>query len=706
MEGMKRSAVLKLSIRMKLLGTASILLLFGVVVGGASFLNLGTADSLASQMNTKTVVPLGDMGIVYAETNEVRALVNKHLLEPDATKKATIEQSIKADEDAIDAGLAKVKPTLMTDAGKASMAAIEAGMSQFRSVQAQVLALSNQGNPTAAYAKITTDLLPAFTAVETPVLALYQQKEALAETQYAGVQSAVSSGQTIILILLLVSVIVGLALALFLARNIKGGVSSVQGTLTSMADNCATFLERGLAAFADNDLTVEVHAMTKPIDKFGSDEIGQTAAVTNKMLGQLQATIESYEKARAGLAGTVGEVKEAAQAVTRTSGDLNSAATQSGNASAQIAQTINQVAAGASEQAKAASDTSNATNELTAIISQVGAGASDITRKVDVASVALSAMANAISSASAASTEVSGVAAGAASAAELGRKAVRQTVAEMERIKDTVEKASVKVTELGAKSDQIGAIVEVIDDIAEQTNLLALNAAIEAARAGEQGKGFAVVADEVRKLAERSSRATKEIGALIAQVQSGTSEAVEAMHAGASEVEQGSALAGQAGASLDEISTAVQATQAAVNRITAAVEAMSTASTGVVAASDAIASIAEQTNGAAARMADSANTVSRSVQAIAAISEENSASAEEVSAATEEMSGQAEEVVASASSLADMAQGLDQVVGRFRLETTTAQAFASLDSVAMRRRTSEWDEAAKGKTGGRSARAA
>ena len=113
-----------------------------------------------------------------------------------------------------------------------------------------------------------------------------------------------------------------------------------------------------------------------------------------------------------------------------------------------------------------------------------------------------------------------------------GAMAVDETAGGMKRIKVAVEATAVRVTQLGAKGEQIGAIVETIDDIAEQTNLLALNAAIEAARAGEQGKGFAVVADEVRKLAERSSRATKEIAALIAEVQQDTDEAVAAMDAG------------------------------------------------------------------------------------------------------------------------------------------------------------------------------
>src|SRR6185437_11671354 len=128
-----------------------------------------------------------------------------------------------------------------------------------------------------------------------------------------------------------------------------------------------------------------------------------------------------------------------------------------------------------------------------------------------------------------------------------------QTLANMRSIADYVGTTARKIEELGKNSDQIGRIIGVIDEIADQTNLLALNAAIEAARAGEQGRGFAVVADEVRKLAERTTTATKEIAQMIQTIQAETRSAVEAMDRETRHANDGVATTAQAGASLEEI---------------------------------------------------------------------------------------------------------------------------------------------------------
>ncbi|MDO8464188.1 MAG: methyl-accepting chemotaxis protein [Gallionella sp.] len=178
--------------------------------------------------------------------------------------------------------------------------------------------------------------------------------------------------------------------------------------------------------------------------------------------------------------------------------------------------------------------------------------------------------------------------------AKRGAGIVSQASAEMGNIAESVNQSSQRILSLGEHSANISTIAGVIKDIADQTNLLALNAAIEAARAGEQGRGFAVVADEVRKLAERTAKSTDEITTMIGAIQSETKRAVEIMHQGQQRVDTGVAMAGEAGVAMGEISSGSERVVDAVNSISAALQQQS-ASSGLIASNvEKIATMSEQ----------------------------------------------------------------------------------------------------------------
>jgi len=195
--------------------------------------------------------------------------------------------------------------------------------------------------------------------------------------------------------------------------------------------------------------------------------------------------------------------------------------------------------------------------------------------------------------------------------ASRGAEVVRETISGMDSIRDQIQETSKRIKRLGESSQEIGSIVELINDIAEQTNILALNAAIQAASAGEAGRGFAVVADEVQRLAERSTSATKRIETLVQTIQSDTNEAVNSMEQTTAEVVAGARLAEDAGSALGDIERVSHDLSALIQNISSAARAQSAAATDVSVSMNAIQEITSQTSQGASQTADSIGTLAQ-----------------------------------------------------------------------------------------------
>jgi len=393
--------------------------------------------------------------------------------------------------------------------------------------------------------------------------------------------------------------------------------------------------------------------LTQRLDIRSQDELGTLAGHINKFIAQIHEMVKF----------TV----EATRQVTKTSEELAATAEHTAKVTTGIAGNIEDVAQGNRQQTNSIEETVETVKELTSIINNLIQGAANQSQNVEQVSAVITEMASAVDEVATSIESVSMASQLTSQVAEKGGQAVNKTIAGMEQIKKTVYESAQKIKELGESSQQIGEIIEVIDDIAEQTNLLALNAAIEAARAGEHGKGFAVVADEVRKLAERSSKSTKEISNLVSAIQRGTDNAVHAMEIGTKEVEHGADLAQEAGKALEEILKTVAETNDQVLKISAAAEEMAASSTEAVRTFEMITRITGENTAATAQMAAYNNQVTEAVDKVAAIAEHTAEAAQEVSAATEEVSASTEQIAESAQSLTKMAFELQKLIEKFKI---------------------------------------
>ncbi|MEM6394107.1 MAG: methyl-accepting chemotaxis protein [Planctomycetota bacterium] len=262
------------------------------------------------------------------------------------------------------------------------------------------------------------------------------------------------------------------------------------------------------------------------------------------------------------------------------------------------------------EVSGATRDVASAATEIAASSEEMAAGMSEQSGQIQQVSAAVEEMSASVVEVAKKSADASNSAQHSGETAEQGGTVVQDTIAGMTSISEAVVASAASVQELGKRGDEIGQVINVINDIADQTNLLALNAAIEAARAGEHGRGFAVVADEVRKLADRTTQATEEIADSITAIQSETTGAVDKMNAGTEQVEVGVAKAREAGESLSQIVSSANEVAEMIRSIAAAAEQQSAAAEEVSGSVDAIAQVTRQATEGTSQAAQAAAQLS------------------------------------------------------------------------------------------------
>ena len=336
-------------------------------------------------------------------------------------------------------------------------------------------------------------------------------------------------------------------------NNLNGTIdvmNSLTGEIQSLIENAVTgnLSFRANAKIFIGSWSELVGGINKLLDNI-VDPINEAShAVSILATGDLRARMEGNYKGD--LAKLKNDINTLADSLSALINEVNNTVEQVASAATQMSATSDTLAAGTQEQSAQTDDVASAVEEMSRTITENAMGA----------------------------TRTSEVAHKNGELANQGGAVVQQTVQKMTDIAKVVGDSAITIQKLGESSKQIGEIISVIDDIADQTNLLALNAAIEAARAGEQGRGFAVVADEVRKLAERTTDATKQIANMIRGIQKETDMAVVAMNQGNDEVKKGIELADRAGQSLGDILSSTKELLEMINQIAAASEEQSATS--------------------------------------------------------------------------------------------------------------------------------
>jgi methyl-accepting chemotaxis protein len=529
----------------KLIISFLIMASFTAFVGYLGIANMSNINDLANSMYSRELQGLSHIKNANTFLLAIdRASKNLLLTSTEEEKRKYLERIEKYKKDYIES-FEKSKQYFWTDKGKAAMASISKAWDEY--LPALTKLIDTAKNEDLANKRESTTLSMGLVRDKVDVvdLALDEACNVKEETAHKfsnQILETYQSSKIILTCIVLGSILLGIGLGLFISRAISNPLNKTMDFAQSVAKGNL-----------DESCSVS-----------SRDELGQLAEALRRMVANLKEKIaEAIQKSelaqqqtqRAQLA--MSDAEQAKQLAESKAEDILSAAQKLENvveivtsASEELSAQIEQSSRGAEEQARRIGETATSMEEMNATVLEVAKNASNAAHTADQAKVK----------------------------AEEGSKVVSQVVQGIDQVQHHSQEMKNDMGSLGKQAEGIGQILNVISDIADQTNLLALNAAIEAARAGEAGRGFAVVADEVRKLAEKTMTATKEVGSAIRGIQDGTRKNIDNVERAGKTIEEVTKLANTSGESLREIVTLAEVTTDQVRSIATASEEQSSAS--------------------------------------------------------------------------------------------------------------------------------